>query len=73
LPGAVPSITVGAMSHEVEHRTLARFLEDNQLKHTKQREAILDVFLEITGHITTSITIIWCVRVAGRSSSSSAR
>jgi Fur family ferric uptake transcriptional regulator len=42
-----------AMSHEVEHRTLARYLEDHNLKHTKQREAILDVFLEATGHITS--------------------
>jgi len=40
------------MAHEVEHRTLARFLEEHSLKHTKQREAILDVFLEIEGHIT---------------------
>jgi Fe2+ or Zn2+ uptake regulation protein len=40
------------MAHEVEHRTLARFLEEHNLKHTKQREAILDVFLEVEGHIT---------------------
>ena len=40
------------MSHEVEHRTLSRYLEDHQLKHTKQREAILEIFLEVTGHIT---------------------
>jgi len=53
LPPEDASITVGAMAHEVEHRTLARYLEDNQLKHTKQREAILDVFLEVTGHITS--------------------
>jgi Fur family ferric uptake transcriptional regulator len=41
------------MAHEVEHRTLARFLEEHSLKHTKQREAILDVFLEVEGHITS--------------------
>lgn len=41
------------MAHEVEHRTLARYLEENSLKHTKQREAILDVFLEVSGHITS--------------------
>ena len=41
------------MAHEVEHRTLARYLEDHHLKHTKQREAILDVFLEVSGHITS--------------------
>jgi Fe2+ or Zn2+ uptake regulation protein len=39
------------MAHEVEHRTLARFLEEHSLKHTKQREAILDVFLEVEGHV----------------------
>ena len=41
------------MSHEVEHRSLARYLEEHSLKHTKQREAILEVFLEATGHITS--------------------
>jgi len=41
------------MAHEVEHRTLARYLEDHQLKHTKQRQAILDVFLRASGHITS--------------------
>ena len=40
------------MSHDVEHRALSRYLEDHQLKHTKQREAILEIFLEVTGHIT---------------------
>jgi len=40
------------MAHEAEHRALARYLEENQLKHTKQREAILDVFLSVEGHIT---------------------
>ena len=40
------------MSHEVEHRTLARYLEEHNLKHTKQREAILETFLEATGHVT---------------------
>jgi hypothetical protein len=43
----------GHMAHEVEHRTLARFLEEHSLKHTKQREAILDVFLEVEGHVTS--------------------
>ena len=28
------------MAHEVEHRTLARYLEEHNLKHTKQRDAI---------------------------------
>jgi len=40
------------MAHEVEQRALARYLEENQLKHTKQREAILNVFLSVKGHIT---------------------
>jgi len=41
------------MSHEVERRALSRYLEEHQLKHTKQREAILETFLEATGHITS--------------------
>jgi len=41
------------MAHEVEHRTLASYLEDHNLKSTKQREAILDVFLKASGHVTS--------------------
>ena len=41
------------MAHDVERRTLARFLEEHSLKHTKQREAILDVFLRARGHVTS--------------------
>jgi len=41
------------MSHEVEQRALARYLEEHSLKHTKQREAILEVFLDAKGHITS--------------------
>jgi Fur family ferric uptake transcriptional regulator len=40
------------MAHEVEHKTLSRYLEERNLKQTKQREAILDVFLSVEGHIT---------------------
>lgn len=40
------------MAHEVEQRALAGYLEDHNLKHTKQREAILEVFLAATGHVT---------------------
>jgi Fur family ferric uptake transcriptional regulator len=40
------------MANEVEQKALASYLEDHSLKHTKQREAILDVFLEVKGHIT---------------------
>ena len=41
------------MAHEVEQRTLAQYLEDHNLKHTKQREAILGAFLEASGHVTS--------------------
>ncbi len=41
------------MAHEVECRALARYLEEHNLKHTKQRDAILNVFLEASGHITS--------------------
>ena len=40
------------MSHDLEKKALASYLEDHNLKHTKQREAILEVFLEVEGHIT---------------------
>jgi Fur family ferric uptake transcriptional regulator len=41
------------MSHEVEREALARYLEDHALKHTRQRDAILDVFLDAKGHVTS--------------------
>lgn len=41
------------MAHEVEHSALNRYLEKHGLKQTRQREAILDVFLEATGHLTS--------------------
>ena len=41
------------MAHELERRTLARYLEEHNLKHTKQRDAILETFLEAKGHITS--------------------
>ncbi len=41
------------MSHEVERQALARYLESHHLKHTKQREAILDAFLAVSGHVTS--------------------
>jgi len=40
------------MAHEVEQRSLSQYLEDHNLKQTRQREAVLDVFLDATGHIT---------------------
>ena len=50
------------MAHEVEKAALARFLEQKGLKRTRQRDAILDVFLEAEGH-TTSEQIYQQVRV----------
>jgi len=41
------------MAHEVEHAALTRYLEKNGLKQTRQRAAILDVFLDTTGHISS--------------------
>ena len=40
------------MSNEIEQKALASYLEDHNLKHTQQREAILEVFLQVKGHIT---------------------
>ena len=40
------------MAHEVEHAALNRYLETKGLKQTRQREAIFEVFLEASGHIT---------------------
>ena len=40
------------MAHEVERRELVRYLKEHDLKRTKQREAILDVFLSTGGHLT---------------------
>jgi Fur family ferric uptake transcriptional regulator len=41
------------MPHDLEREALTRYLDDHRLKHTKQREAILDAFLEASGHITS--------------------
>ena len=41
------------MTEKVERTKLARYLEEHNLKHTKQRDAILDVFLGVKGHITS--------------------
>jgi Fur family ferric uptake transcriptional regulator len=41
------------MSHEVEQRALSRYLDGRNLKQTKQRTAILEAFLNATGHITS--------------------
>jgi len=41
------------MAHEVELKALAGYLEQNNLKNTKQREMILVAFLEAKRHITS--------------------
>jgi Fur family ferric uptake transcriptional regulator len=41
------------VAHEAEHRALVSYLEEHNLKNTKQRGAILDVFLRATGHVTS--------------------
>jgi Fur family ferric uptake transcriptional regulator len=41
------------VANEVERRTLSRFLEEHSLKQTRQREAILEVFLRARGHMTS--------------------
>jgi Fur family ferric uptake transcriptional regulator len=46
------------MVHEVEHRALTAYLEEHSLKNTKQRGAILDVFLSATGHITSEVLFL---------------
>jgi Fur family ferric uptake transcriptional regulator len=40
------------MAHDVEQRSLTQYLEDHNLKHTRQREAVLEIFLDASGHIT---------------------
>jgi len=41
------------MAHEVERAALAAYLEGHGLKQTRQREAILALFLEAGGHLTS--------------------
>src|SRR4030042_2912929 len=41
------------MAHEMEQRALASYLDDHHLKHTRQREAVLEVFLDTRGHVTS--------------------
>ena len=41
------------MANEVELKTLAQYLEKNHLKQTKQRELILQTFLEAQRHVTS--------------------
>ena len=41
------------MAQDVERAALARYLEEHNLKQTKQRDAILEIFLGAQGHITS--------------------
>lgn len=41
------------MAHEVQFEALAAYLEKNHLKQTKQRELILQAFLEANRHVTS--------------------
>ena len=41
------------MAHEVEMRALAEYLEQHNLKHTKQRELVLGAFLEAKRHVSS--------------------
>ncbi|MFL2936244.1 MAG: Fur family transcriptional regulator [Myxococcota bacterium] len=41
------------MVHEPERRVLSEYLEKNQLKRTRQREVILDAFLDQGGHTSS--------------------
>jgi Fur family ferric uptake transcriptional regulator len=41
------------VANEVERRTLTRFLEEHSLKNTRQRDSILEVFLNARGHVTS--------------------
>lgn len=41
------------MANELEREALARYLEDHNLKRTQQREAVLEVFLSMKGHVTS--------------------
>ena len=41
------------MAHEVEREALAHYLEQHNLKHTRQRDLILDAFLEARDHVTS--------------------
>jgi len=41
------------MAHEVEFEALAAYLEKNHLKQTRQRELILQTFLDAKRHVTS--------------------
>ena len=41
------------VSPDAHREVLARYLEEHNLKHTKQRDLILDAFLRTQGHVTS--------------------
>jgi len=41
------------MAHVAERAALSAYLEEKNLKHTKQRDVILDAFLDARGHATS--------------------
>ena len=41
------------MAHDAERAALSAYLEEKNLKHTKQRDVILDAFLDAQGHVTS--------------------
>jgi Fur family ferric uptake transcriptional regulator len=41
------------VDHDLEKKALTDYLDHHALKHTKQREAILEVFLSVKGHIAS--------------------
>ena len=41
------------MPHELEQKVLSEYLDKNQLKRTRQREIILDAFLDQGGHASS--------------------
>jgi Fur family ferric uptake transcriptional regulator len=41
------------MAHEAERAALSAYLEEKSLKHTRQRDVILDAFLDAGGHATS--------------------
>ncbi len=42
-----------AMAHDSELAALSKYLENNQLKRTRQREVILEIFLDQGGHVSS--------------------
>ena len=41
------------MGHDAERKILTTYLEDNHLKRTRQREVILETFLDRGGHVSS--------------------